>query len=129
MDHPNIAKVFDAGATDSGRPYFVMELVQGIPITRFCDEAKLDTTQRLELFTQVCAAIQHAHQKAIIHRDIKPSNVLVTLQGNQPVPMVIDFGIAKSTQQPLTEKTLFQADPNTRFISPFSPITVPEYVS
>ncbi len=107
MDHPNIAKVFDAGATDSGRPYFVMELVQGIPITRFCDEAKLDTRHRLELFSQVCSAIQHAHQKAVIHRDIKPSNVLVTLIADQPVPKVIDFGIAKSTQQRLTEKTLF----------------------
>jgi WD40 repeat protein/serine/threonine protein kinase len=107
MDHPNIAKVFDGGATASGRPYFVMELVQGIPITRFCDEAKYDTLQRLELFIQVCGAIQHAHQKAVIHRDIKPSNVLVTLHGDQPVPKVIDFGIAKSTQQRLTEKTLF----------------------
>jgi WD40 repeat protein/serine/threonine protein kinase len=107
MDHPNIAKVFDGGATSSGRPYFVMELVQGIPITRFCDEAQYDTHQRLQLFMQVCAAIQHAHQKAVIHRDIKPSNVLVTLHGDQPVPKVIDFGIAKSTQQRLTEKTLF----------------------
>jgi WD40 repeat protein/serine/threonine protein kinase/tetratricopeptide (TPR) repeat protein len=107
MDHPNIAKVLDAGATKSGRPYFVMELVQGIPITRYCDEAHLDTQERLNLFTQVCSAIQHAHQKGIIHRDVKPSNVLVTLHGDQPVPKVIDFGIAKSTQQPLTDKTLF----------------------
>jgi serine/threonine protein kinase/tetratricopeptide (TPR) repeat protein len=107
MDHPNIAKVLDAGATKSGRPYFVMELVQGIPITRFCDEAQLDTEGRLNLFTQVCSAIQHAHQKGVIHRDVKPSNVLVTLIADQPVPKVIDFGIAKSTQQPLTDKTLF----------------------
>src|SRR5262249_43156552 len=87
--------------------YFVMELVQGIPITRFCDEARYDTRQRLELFTQVCGAIQHAHYKSLIHRDIKPSNVLVTFHDGQPVPKVIDFGIAKSTQQRLTEKTLF----------------------
>jgi serine/threonine protein kinase len=107
MDHPNIAKVFDAGATNSGRPYFVMELVNGVPITRFCDEASLDTTQRLQLFAQVCSAIQHAHQKAVIHRDIKPSNVLVTIIAGQPMPKVIDFGVAKSTQQRLTEKTLF----------------------
>ena len=107
MDHPNIARVLDAGATESRRPYFVMELVQGVPITRFCDEAQLDTTQRLDLFGQVCSAVQHAHQKGVIHRDIKPSNVLVTLVADQPVPKVIDFGIAKSTQQRLTEKTLF----------------------
>jgi serine/threonine protein kinase len=106
MEHPNIAKVFDAGATDAGRPYFVMELVQRFPITRFCDEAELETPQRLELFAQICSAIQHAHEKGVIHRDIKPSNVLVTLVGGQPVPKVIDFGIAKSTQQRLTQKTL-----------------------
>ena len=107
MDHPNIAVVLDGGATESGRPYFVMELVRGIPLTRFCDENHLGTRQRLELFTEVCSAIQHAHQKGIIHRDLKPSNILVTLHGEKPVPKVIDFGIAKATQQRLTEKTLF----------------------
>src|SRR5882724_8376950 len=107
MDHPNIAKILDGGATDTGRPYFVMDLVQGLPITRFCDEANLSTRERLDLFLDVCSAIQHAHQKGIIHRDIKPSNILVTLHGNKPVPKVIDFGIAKATQGRLTEKTLF----------------------
>ncbi|MGA2658135.1 MAG: serine/threonine-protein kinase [Verrucomicrobiota bacterium] len=106
MDHPNIAKVFDAGATDSGRPFFVMELVKGIPITRYCDQEQLSTRDRLRLFIAVCQAIQHAHQKGIIHRDIKPSNILVTVQEGRPVPKVIDFGIAKATQQRLTEKTL-----------------------
>ena len=107
MDHPNIAKVLDGGATDSGRPYFVMDLVPGLPITQFCDEANLSTRERLELFLEVCSAIQHAHQKGIIHRDIKPSNILVTLHGDKPVPKVIDFGVAKATQGRLTEKTLF----------------------
>jgi serine/threonine protein kinase/tetratricopeptide (TPR) repeat protein len=107
MDHPNIAKVFDGGATESGRPYFVMELVRGIPITEFCDENRLTTQQRLDLFVQVCAAAQHAHQKGVIHRDLKPSNVLVTLHDDRPVPKVIDFGIAKATDHRLTEKTLF----------------------
>jgi serine/threonine protein kinase len=140
MDHPNIAKVFDGGATGdphsasghplpsdgrgaggeghpqpstlnpqlaSARPYFVMELVQGLPITQFCDEAKLSTRERLDLFLEVCSAIQHAHQKGIIHRDLKPSNILVTLHGDKPVPKVIDFGVAKATQQRLTDKTLF----------------------
>jgi tetratricopeptide (TPR) repeat protein len=106
MDHPNIAKVIDAGSTDTGRSYFVMELVRGIPITRFCDENKLATHERLELFIKVCHAIQHAHQKGIIHRDIKPSNVLVTLHDGVPVPKVIDFGIAKATQHELTDKTI-----------------------
>ncbi len=106
MDHPNIAKVFDAGATDSGRPFFVMELVKGIPITKYCDQEKLSTGDRLKLFMAVCQAIQHAHQKGIIHRDIKPSNILVTMQEGRPVAKVIDFGIAKATQQKLTEKTL-----------------------
>ena len=106
MDHPNIAKVLDAGATDSGRPYFVMELVRGIPITRFCDENESTPHERLELFTKVCQAVQHAHQKGIIHRDLKPSNVLVTLHDGLPVPKVIDFGIAKATQQDLTGKTI-----------------------
>ena len=134
MDHPNIAQIFDAGTTDGrarlsvragaetfdsgaqgtdapylshGRPYFVMELVKGIPITKFCEEQHLDLEARLKLFIQVCSAVQHAHQKGIIHRDLKPSNILVTLHGDQPVPKVIDFGIAKATQQPLTDKTVF----------------------
>src|SRR6266478_181322 len=106
MDHPNIAKVLDGGETNSGRPYFVMELVKSIPITRYCDENKLDTRRRLDLFIQVCQAIQHAHQKGIIHRDIKPSNILVTLHDGLPVPKVIDFGIAKATQQDLREQTV-----------------------
>src|SRR5665213_607103 len=109
MDHPNIAKVLDAGATENGRPYFVMELVRGIKITDYCDQNKLSTEQRLGLFTQVCNAIQHAHQKGIIHRDIKPSNILVTLHDGLPVPKVIDFGIAKATQGRLTDQTLFTA--------------------
>ena len=107
MDHPNIAKVFDAGATEAGRPYFVMELVNGDSITTFCDSNKLSVRQRLQLFVQVCRAVQHAHQKGIIHRDLKPSNVLVTLKGEQPIPKVIDFGVAKSIDQRLTERTLF----------------------
>lgn len=107
MDHPNIARVLDAGETDAGRPYFVMELVKGIPITNYCDNNKLTTTERLDLFMIVCRAIQHAHQKGIIHRDIKPSNILITLHDGIPVPKVIDFGIAKATQHELTEKTLF----------------------
>jgi len=110
MDHPNIAKVLDAGATDTGRPYFVMELVRGIRITEYCEKHHVPTEQRLELFVQVCHAIQHAHQKGIIHRDIKPSNILVTLHDGTPVPKVIDFGIAKATnEQRLTDKTLFTA--------------------
>ncbi|MHC4112186.1 MAG: protein kinase domain-containing protein, partial [Planctomycetota bacterium] len=107
MDHPNIAKVFDAGTTQTGRPYFVMELVRGVSISKYCDKNKLDTKERLDLFVQVCNAVQHAHQKGIIHRDIKPSNVMVTLRDGKPVPKVIDFGIAKATSQRLTEKTLF----------------------
>jgi hypothetical protein len=107
MDHPHIAKVLDAGATETGRPYFVMEYIKGIPILEFCDQNKVDTRARLQLFTQVCHAIQHAHQKGIIHRDIKPSNVLVTLHDGVPVPKVIDFGIAKATNSELTSKTLF----------------------
>ncbi len=110
MDHANIAKVFDAGGTETGRPFFVMELVRGIPITRYCDENKLNTDQRLELFIQVCQAIQHAHQKGIIHRDIKPSNILVADHDGVPVPKIIDFGIAKATSgQTLTDKTVFTA--------------------
>src|ERR671931_2211660 len=97
MDHPNIAKVYDAGATETGRPYFVMELVRGVKITEYCDEKKLTTQQRLELFMQVCRAVQHAHQKGIIHRDLKPSNILVSINDGLAVPKVIDFGIAKAT--------------------------------
>jgi tetratricopeptide (TPR) repeat protein len=107
MDHENIARVLDAGATDTGRPYFVMELVKGISITQYCDKSRLTTQERLELFLPICYAVQHAHQKSIIHRDIKPSNVLVTLHDAQPVPKVIDFGIAKATSGRLTDKTLF----------------------
>ena len=107
MDHPNIAKVFDAGSTETGRPYFVMELVKGVPINQYCDKNHLPTKERLQLFIAVCQAIHHAHQKGVIHRDIKPSNILVTLHDGRPVPKVIDFGIAKATHQKLTEKTLF----------------------
>src|SRR5437773_7685086 len=109
MDHPNNANVLDAGATERGRPYFVMELVKGIRITDYCDQNNLPTTARLGLFIKVCSAIQHAHQKGIIHRDIKPSNVLVTLHDGVPVPKVIDFGIAKATQGRLTDQTFFTA--------------------
>ena len=107
MDHPNIAQIFDGGATESGRPYFVMELVRGIPITEFCDQHHLGVRERLELFTHVCQAVQHAHQKGIIHRDLKPSNVMVTQHDVTPVVKIIDFGIAKATGQQLTDKTLF----------------------
>jgi serine/threonine protein kinase len=109
MDHPNIARVFDAGATDTGRPYFVMELVRGIKITDYCDQNKLGTRERLDLFIKVCQAVQHAHQKGIIHRDLKPSNILVTLHDGLPVPKVIDFGIAKATEGCLIDQTLFTA--------------------
>src|SRR5262249_19034754 len=109
MDHPNIAKVHDGGTTPSGRPYFVMELVKGVPITDYCDQNHLTPRQRLELFVPVCQAVQHAHQKGIIHRDLKPSNVLVTVHdpGAPGVVKVIDFGVAKALGQELTEKTLF----------------------
>ncbi len=107
MDHPNIAKVLDAGTTDTGRPYFVMELVKGVPITQFCDDKHLSLRERLELLLPVCQAVQHAHQKGVIHRDIKPSNVLVANYDDQPVPKVIDFGVAKVTASKLTEKTMF----------------------
>jgi eukaryotic-like serine/threonine-protein kinase len=109
MDHPNIAKVLDAGASETGRPFFVMELVRGVKITEYCDHHNLPTKERLELFLQVCRALQHAHQKGIIHRDIKPSNILVTINDGLPVPKVIDFGIAKATQGRLTDMTLFTA--------------------
>ena len=108
MDHPNIAKVFDAGTTDIGRPYFVMELVNGVPITRFCDEARLNPRERLTLFVAVCQAVQHAHQKGIVHRDLKPSNVArPPCSTATPRPKVIDFGVAKALGQQLTEKTMF----------------------
>jgi serine/threonine protein kinase len=107
MDHSSIAKVFDAGATEAGRPYFVMELVKGVPITQYCDEQNFGIDDRLKLFAQVCQAVQYAHQKGVIHRDLKPSNILVSTQDHRPLAKVIDFGIAKATQTPLTDKTLF----------------------
>jgi WD40 repeat protein/serine/threonine protein kinase len=109
MDHPNIARVFDGGTTDSGRPFFVMELVRGVPITDYCDRERLSVPERLELFVLVCRAVQHAHQKGVIHRDLKPSNILVTLHDGVPVPKVIDFGVAKATGQALTDKTVYTA--------------------
>src|SRR5262245_5125288 len=121
MDHPNIAKVLDAGATDVGRPYFVMELVKGVPITQYCDENRLAPKERLVLFMLVCNAVQRAHTKGIIHRDLKPSNILITMQDGKPVPKVIDFGIAKAIDQKLTEKTVF-----TEF---HQLIGTPEYMS
>jgi serine/threonine protein kinase len=107
MDYPNIAQVLDAGTTDSGRPFFVMELVRGIRITQYCDQNNLTTKDRLDLFIKVCQAIQHAHQKGITHRDLKPSNILVTLRDGVPVPKVIDFGLAKATEGRLTDNTLY----------------------
>jgi serine/threonine protein kinase len=107
LNHPNIAHVFDAGTTESGRLYFVMELVKGIPITEYCDQQKLSIEERLKIFICVCEAVQYAHQKGIIHRDIKPSNILVSLQSGMPVPIIIDFGVAKAMSQPLTERTIF----------------------
>ncbi|MEJ2703727.1 MAG: serine/threonine-protein kinase, partial [Sedimentisphaerales bacterium] len=107
LDHPNIARVFEGGTTEAGRPYFVMELVKGLPITEYCDREKLGIDERLELSKQVCNALQHAHQKGIVHRDLKPSNVLVSLQEDQATPKIIDFGVAKAIGQPLTERTLF----------------------
>ena len=107
MDHPAIAKVFDAGETEDGRPYFVMEYVQGIPVTAYCDQNRLTTQERLELFKHVCEGVQHAHQKAIIHRDLKPSNILVAIQDGVAVPKIIDFGVAKATAQSLTERTMY----------------------
>jgi WD40 repeat protein/tRNA A-37 threonylcarbamoyl transferase component Bud32/Flp pilus assembly protein TadD len=109
MDHSNIAKVLDAGATETGRPYFVMELVRGLKITDYCDQHSLSTVERLNLFIPVCRAVQHAHQKGVIHRDLKPSNILVTVQDGVPIPKIIDFGIAKATGQSLTDKTIFTA--------------------
>ena len=107
MDHPSIAKVFDAGETEEGRPYFVMEYVRASPSPSIAIDRRSTTGERLELFLQVCEGVQHAHQKAIIHRDLKPSNVLVALQDGRAVPKIIDFGVAKATAQPLTEQTLF----------------------
>ena len=107
MDHPAIATVYDGGSTPEGRPYFAMEYVKGEPITSYCDRQRLGMTERLALFIRVCEGVQHAHQKGVIHRDLKPSNVLVALQDGQPVPKIIDFGIAKATTQHLTERTLF----------------------
>jgi hypothetical protein len=107
MDHPNIARVFDGGATGSGRPYFVMELVRGLPITRLCDEQRLNVEERLQLFEQVCQAVQHAHQKGVIHRDLKPNNILVMELDGRVMPKVIDFGVARATAQRLTEKSVF----------------------
>jgi serine/threonine protein kinase/Tfp pilus assembly protein PilF len=121
MDHPGIAKVLDGGTSETGRPYFVMELVPGVPITKFCAEHRLTTRERIELFMQVCDAVQHAHQKGIVHRDLKPSNILVAAGERGPIPKVIDFGIAKATQQPLTEHTLFSR------LHPF--IGTPAYMS
>src|SRR6185369_15431845 len=121
LNHPNVAAVYDAGATEHGRPYFVMEYVPGEPITSFCDLHNYNTTQRLELFIQACEGIQHAHQKAIIHRDIKPSNLLVMLKDGKPLVKVIDFGVAKATSQQLTERTLFTAHGQL--------IGTPEYMS
>jgi len=121
MDHPNIARVFDAGATPTGRPYFAMELVRGVPITEYCDSVQLSTPERIELLIDVCHAVQHAHHKGIVHRDLKPSNVLVTLHDDQPVVKVIDFGIAKAMNQDLTDGTLF-----TEFRSI---VGTPEYMS
>ena len=110
MDHPHIAKVLDAGATERGAPYFVMELVKGVPLTQFCDQHRLTVRQRLELFQQICSAVQHAHQKGVIHRDLKPGNVLVESHDGRPVPKVIDFGLAKAVSElPLTDKSLFTA--------------------
>lgn len=121
MDHPNIARIFDAGVTDTAQPYFVMELVRGVPLTAFCDSKKLDVPERLALFVRVCHAVQHAHQKGIIHRDLKPSNILVTVQDGQPLAKVIDFGVAKAIGQSLTVKTIY-----TRFASM---VGTPAYMS
>ncbi|HMB67931.1 MAG TPA: serine/threonine-protein kinase, partial [bacterium] len=106
MDHPGIARVLDAGETEAGRPYFVMDLIEGVPVTDYCDQQRLTTGQRLELFIAVCRAVQHAHTKGVIHRDVKPTNVLVATQDGKPAPKVIDFGIAKATAGSLTERTL-----------------------
>jgi len=121
LDHPNIARVHDAGTTEAGRPYFVMEYVQGLPITDYCDQQKLTIDQRLRLFQRVCDAVQHAHQKGIIHRDLKPSNILVAAEGDKAIPKIIDFGVAKAISQPLTERTLLTEDSQL--------LGTPEYMS
>ncbi|MGH7176641.1 MAG: serine/threonine protein kinase, partial [Tepidisphaeraceae bacterium] len=121
MNHPNVARVFDGGVSESGRPYFVMEFVHGEPITDFCDRHNLTVQQRLELFIQACEAVQHAHQKAILHRDIKPSNLLVALEDGKPSVKVIDFGVAKATGPRLTEHTLYTQQGSL--------IGTPEYMS
>ncbi|MFC1766553.1 tetratricopeptide repeat protein [Planctomycetota bacterium] len=121
LEHPNIAQVYDAGTTEAGRPYFVMEHVKGLTITAYCDHHKLDITARLRLFQQVCLAVHHAHQKGIIHRDIKPSNILVSAENDRPTPKIIDFGVAKALSQPLTQRTLFTEDSQL--------IGTPEYMS
>ena len=106
MDHPNIAKVLDAGMTPNGQPFFVMELVSGLPLSRFCDEAKLTTRERLELFVPICKAVQHAHHKGIVHRDLKPANILISMIDGKPMPKVIDFGVAKATSGRLTDASM-----------------------
>src|SRR5262249_24475291 len=106
MDHPNIARIYDGGVTEARQPFFVMELVRGVPLTQYCDQRRLTVTARLELFVAVCQAVQHAHQKGIIHRDLKPSNVMVTEVDGRPTPKVIDFGVAKATEQRLTDLSL-----------------------
>src|SRR5262249_21894892 len=106
MDHPHIARVLDGGLTEDRRPFFAMELVNGLPLTRFCDEAKLTPRQRLELFVPICQAVQHAHQKGVVHRDLKPANILVTLIDGRPVPKVIDFGVAKAVAGKLTDESM-----------------------
>jgi serine/threonine protein kinase len=121
LDHPNIAHVYDAGTTETGRPYFVMEYVKGLPITEYCDHHKLPIEDRLNLFRQVCLAVHHAHQKGIIHRDIKPSNIIVSLRDDQAIPKIIDFGVAKALTQPLTERTLYTEDSQL--------LGTPEYMS
>ena len=121
MDHPHIAKVFDAGATDAGRPFFAMELVDGVPITAYCDRHRLTPRERLALFVPVCRAVQHAHQKGVIHRDLKPSNVLVAEADGRPVPKVIDFGVAKATDQ--------QADGHTLQTGLGAVVGTPEYMA
>ena len=121
LDHPNIAQVYDAGTTETGRPYFVMEHVRGLPITDYCDRHKLTVEDRLRLFQQVCLAVHHAHQKGIIHRDIKPSNILISAENDRPIPKIIDFGVAKAISQPLTERTLFTEDSHL--------LGTPEYMS
>ncbi len=121
LDHPGVAQVYDAGTTETGRPYFIMEHVRGLPITDYCDRHKLTVENRLRLFQQVCLAVHHAHQKGIIHRDIKPSNILVSTENDRPIPKMIDFGVAKAISQPLTERTLFTEDSHL--------LGTPEYMS